>query len=293
MIKYICSSHTPPPYPHPWWKYGAGFYSNYLRILQQLAVMDKTIDKNILVVPYIDWSISLFVDYNGVVEGSPYPSNPENPWYKWFKSYDYSNCNKEVYANSAYDPDVLNQNGSYWKDNNEQVKYFRNLDKKYNILHDHIIEKINDFNNLHFKNNRVLCVMARASEYRYNHNSKGFWELEHYIEKARTYCKDFDKVFLVTDDSNWIEPFCSEVPNTVYCNVFRRTDQTEEYIKKNPYWWADTVRPDHAIRLGEECLIQGHLMAKCHMIIGRQCGTVNGAMLFNESIEKYDIVGFE
>ncbi len=299
MIKYVISTEIPPPYWHPWLKYGAGFFSNYLRVLQQLVTMEQKYRNEqgqLPVVPYIDWTTSLFVDNNGVVAGLPFPENPKNPWYHWFVGPRQIETNTVVQANSAYDAEVLNHNGNYWRDHNPYVNYLRLIDQRHNILRPHIMYNINEIYNLHFKGHRVLCVMARGNEFRYNHNLQGFWELDFYIQGTKKILSenpDFTKVFLVTDDANWITPFCNEIPITFYCDVFRRTTQTEEYIEKNPYWWADTLRPDHGIRLGEECLIQAHLMAKCNMIFGRQSGTVNGAMLFNENIENYELVGFE
>jgi len=299
VIKYVISSEIPPPYWHSWLKYGSGFFSNYLRILQQLVTMEQRYRNEqgkLAVVPYIDWSVSLFVDNNGVVAGLPFPENAKNPWYRWFVGPRDIETRSEIKADGAYDAAVLNHNGDFWKDNNPYVNYLRIVDQRHNILRPHIQYNIEEIYRLHFKDHRVLCIMARGSDYRYNHNLQGFWELDYYIENTKRILKergDFTKVFLVTDDGNWIAPFCAEIPITFYCDVFRRTNQSEDYIEKNPYWWADTVRPDHAVRLGEECLIQAHLMAKCHMISGRQSGTVNGAMLFNENIETYDLVGFE
>ena len=299
MIKYTCTVEIPPPYGHPWFKYGAGFYSNYLRILQQLVTMEQRFrneDGKLLAVPYVDWSVSLFVDNNGVVAGRPFPENAKNPWYEWFIGPKDVEVYNEMTANSTYDPSIINHNGDFWKDFNPYVKYLRVIDQRHNILRPHIMSKITQFYNLHFRGNRVLCVMARGSEFRYNHNLQGFWELDFYIQGTKRMLQnnpDITKVFLVTDDSNWIEPFCNEIPNTCYCDVFRRTHQSESYVEHNPYWWADTIRSNHGVRLGEECLIQGHLMAKCDVLFGRQSGFVNGAMLFNENIKKYDLVGFE
>lgn len=299
MIRYRCSTEIPEPYWHPWLKYGAGFYSNYLRIIQQLVTMERLYrnDMGVLTVtPYIDWSVSLFVDHNGIVSGQPFPENPRNPWYDWFVGPREVPILNEIRANTAYDADVVNHNGSFWINDNPYAAYLRRIDQLHNILRPHIVSKIDQFAQEHFQNQSVLCVMARGSEYRYNHNLDGFWELEYYIQGTKRILSQnhhITKVFLVTDDANWIQPFCTEIPNTCYCDVFRRTDQTEEYVKNNPYWWADTVRPNHASLSGEECLIQGHLMAKCNILFGRQSGFVNGAMLFNENITRTELVGFE
>lgn len=299
MIRYKCTVEIDPPYYHPWHRFGAGFYSNYLRCVQQLVTMEQHYRNEmgvLTVTPYVDWSVSLFVDNNGVVEGLPFPENAKNPWYEWFVGPREVPILNEIRANPAYDASVVNHDGTFWRNNNPYVNYLRIIDQRHNILRPHIVRQIDEFYNVHLRNNHVLCVMARGSEYRYNHNLDGFWELDFYIQNTKRIINEnpqITRVFLVTDDANWLAPFCSEIPITRYCDVFRRTDQTEEYIEKNPYWWADPVRPNHAVLSGEECLIQGHLMAKCNMLFGRQCGFVNGAMMFNESITHTELVGFE
>lgn len=288
MIKCVISVETSY---HPAYKYGSGFYSNYLRTLQQIVTMEQTYNENGVksaATPYITWSKSLFVDNNGIFENLPFPDNPRNPWYDWFEEPNYDDCLESVYSDIAYNSAIVNHDGSYWMNDNPYVHYLRDLDKKYNKLKPHIVGSIDSMYRREFQGNTVLGIMARGSEYRYNHVVGRFFDLPDYLRRVDEILVDnpaINKIFLVTDEEAWIEPFKKEFPNTVYCeNVARRTTQTDVYIHQNPHWWADTVRPNHASLLGQECLIQAHLLAKCNILFGKLSGFINGAMLFNENI---------
>jgi hypothetical protein len=70
-------------------------------------------------------------------------------------------------------------------------------------------------------------------------------------------------------------------------NIFRRTDETDEYINRVHCWPnVSTKRPDHCKLLGEETIIQTKLLGKCDYLFGRLSGVFAGAVLWNENIKK-------
>ena len=70
-------------------------------------------------------------------------------------------------------------------------------------------------------------------------------------------------------------------------DVFRRTDETLEYMNK-VYLWPNvsTKRKEQNKLLGEEVIIQTKLLGKCDYLFGMHTGVFSGAILWNENIKK-------
>lgn len=308
MIKYVCTTEVKEAYGHPWFRFGGDFFYNYFRILEQLAVMDQTYrneDGKLLAVPYIDWSKSFFVDNNNIVEhiswdtSSSYLDKEYNPWYEWFIEPNITNITSEIISESYYEHRLLKSDGNFWRDDNPINYYYKKINAKFNILRPHIIQKINNFYNNNLKGSTILGVIANFKQDETLHNLSDSKDLNWYlytIKRLLNENPEIDKVFLITNDEIAVDIFVDKIPNIIYCDVFRRSwskahnksDQAN-FWTFNPYWWADTVRPNHGVLLGEEFLIQAHLMAKCKVILARQSWLLNGVMLLNENIKK--IVG--
>lgn len=297
LLISACSGPRDYWYKDPYYGRGAGFYSNYLRCLQQLIKMeeDYLVNGELTVVPYIDWSQSCFVDNNGLAERKPFPENTLNAWYEWFQKPE-TDWDGTIESDSSYDPGYLDHNGSYYRDGNTRWKFLKELDNKYNKLTPDISQKIQNVWEQEFSNHVVLGIMARGSEYRYNHNVDGFMDIDYYLTRTKEILAlhpEITKIYLVTDDGNWVEPFANTFESLFYFkDVSRRTWQSEEYIKSHPHWWSDTLQPNHSVIHGAECLVQARLLAKCQVLFGKHSGFINAAMLFNDDIQHHYIEGY-
>jgi hypothetical protein len=99
---------------------------------------------------------------------------------------------------------------------------------------------------------------------------------------------EITKLFIVSEDMNYINELHKAFPDSYFIpNVFRRTDETDEYINRVHCWPnVSTKRPDHCKLLGEETIIQTKLLGKCDYLFGRLSGVFAGAVLWNENIKK-------
>ena len=77
-------------------------------------------------------------------------------------------------------------------------------------------------------------------------------------------------------------------PNSYFVpNIFRRTDETLEYMNRVFLWPnVDTKRENQNKLLGEETIIQTKLLGKCDYLFGIHSGIFAGAILWGENIKK-------
>ena len=187
-------------------------------------------------------------------------------------------------------PDLINH-GEHYFDKPEELKRQQKIDKLYIKPKIEILNKINDIYEKHLKGYIVLGVMARGSEYNKHHPMYGVFNINDYINEIKKVLKEnpnINKLFIVSEEMEYVRILNEEFPNSYFVpNVFRRTDETDEYIDKVTIWPnVSTKRDNQSKLLGEEVIIQTKLLSKCDYLLGRLSGVFAGAIIWNENIKK-------
>lgn len=267
------------------WGWGYGFFSNYRICLEQLIDLYQT-NKNMM--PYIDWSKTTWSGNFNPFETNTCLSN-ENPFDWWFDQKIPQTNDIKILCTSSPRPDLIDHAKHYFNDPNLKIQQL--VDKLYMKPKDFILEKIQAIYEKEFVGHKVLGVMARGAEYNACHPFYGVYGIDVYIKEIHKVLKenpDITKIFIVSEESAFIEKIHKEFPNSYFMpDVFRRTDETEEYINRVHCWInVSRKRENHTRLLGEEAIIQIKLLGKCNYLFGRFCGLTAGAILWNENIEK-------
>ena len=277
---------------------GSGFFSNY-RICLEKLIHFHNLNRNETV--YINWANTTFVDgfnpivHYGEIIGGEMPidetNNPFNHWFEQENPYE-ENIPLENILISKINRPVFKLNHEYDYFDNPLLDIQRIVDKKYIKIKDYIQNKIDKIYEEEFSNDVVLGVMLRGSEYNHWHGGiYGSQTIESYIEKIKQVLlenPEITKIFIVSDETEYVNKISDSFPSSYFIpNIFRRTDETDEYIIRVPCWMnVSTKRDNHCRLLGEETIIQTKLLAKCDYLFGRHCGIIAGAVLWNEKIKK-------
>ena len=261
-------------------QFGWGFYSNYFRTLSHLMEADRLdID------PWVDWRNTAFVEGYNPYKLETLPAAPENPWDWWF---DQRELADDTLVTVYIDYNTFDHQSRVWQ--RPDIPVFRKINDKYIKIKKHITDKVDAIYEAEFKGKIVLGVMARGCEMNKGHAEFGNQTIDTWLEKitAVTSKHKIDKIFIVTEDSHYLPYFDKQFSNTFYLkDVFRRTDETLDYMEGCLIWFAlDDRRENHCQLLGEECLIQALLLSKCDYLIIKQCGTSSAAILFSDDIKE-------
>jgi len=272
------------------WKFGYGFFSNYRICLEQLIVHHESGGKEI---PYIDWSKTTWVEgFNPFVSNKIIPNG--NPFDCWFEQQIPTSSDNIIFCENQPRPDIILHSKHYF-DEPEELKRQQTVDKHYLTLKKHIINKIDDVYEKELKGYNVLGVMARGTEYNLHHPMYGVFDVNDYIREIKVVLKnnpEINKLFIVSEDMDYINKLYEAFPSSFFLpDVFRRTDETMEYIN-NVHCWCNvsTKRENHCQLLGEEVIIQTKLLGKCNYLFGRLSGVFAGAVLWNENIKKVHLI---
>tara|TARA_R100000544_G_scaffold37157_2_gene27477 strand:- start:1646 stop:2536 length:891 start_codon:yes stop_codon:yes gene_type:complete len=279
------------------WGYGYGFFSNYRICLEQLMLHDKRGDNRI---PYIDWSGTTFVEefnpfldknYDGrKYKASSQVPREENPFDWWFDQKIPLESDEVTLCNTQSDPKVLDHSKHYFDKPNE-LKIQKEADIKYIKVKDHILKKINDIYETEFKNEVVLGIMARGTEYNEHHPMYGLFNVYDYIREIKKVLKNnknITKLFILSEDIDYIKAIHEAFPSSYFMpDVFRRTTESMDYVNQVHCWPnVHTGRKDHCRLLGEEVIIQARLLGKCDYLFGRLSGILTGGVIWGENIKK-------
>ena len=267
------------------WGFGYGFFSNYRICLEQLIHHHETNGRE---VPYIDWGQTTWVEGFNPFESTTLIPNG-NPFDFWFDQDIPSSEDSVTFCNSQPRPDLIDH-GKHYFDELEQLKRQQTIDRLYIKPKQYILDKIDEIYEREFKGHVVLGVMARGTEYNLHHPMYGVFDVNDYIrEIAKILDKhsEITKLFFVSEDMEYIDALSKSFPSSYFIpDVFRRTDETMEYINRVHCWPnVSTKRADHCRLLGEEVIIQSKLLGKSDYLFGRLSGVLAGAVLWNENIK--------
>ena len=277
---------------------GSGFFSNYRIVLEKLINFNKSSNG---LTPYINWANTTFVDgFNPIIEngnvigGDMVIDDTNNPFDLWFEQENpYSlNVPLDDIIISPIDRTMGIDHAKNYFDEPEQLKRQQDIDKLYIKPKQYILDKINEIYERELKGHVVLGVMARGSEYNFWHgNIYGVFGVEDYIREIKKILEakpEITKILIVSDETDYVNGLHEAFPSSYFIpDIFRRTDETIEYINRVPCWMnVSTKRVDHCKLLGEETIIQTKLLGKCDYLFGRKCGILAGAILWNENIKE-------
>lgn len=268
------------------WRYGYGFFSNYRICLEQLIHHDET---NGVGIPYIDWDKTTWIEGFNPFESTVFETS-YNPFDLWFDQEIPTSEDNVVKCTLGPRPDLIHHGKDYFYEPNELARQQR-VDRKYIKIKDSIQSKIDDFYKKEFEGHVVLGVMARGTEYNYHHPMYGVFNVFDYIkeiEKIINSNPDISKVFVVSEDLDYVNEISKRFPSSFFIpDVFRRTDETDEYINRVHCWPnVSKKRNNHCDLLGQETIIQTKLLSKSDYLFGRHSGVLSGAVLWNENIKK-------
>jgi len=270
------------------WKYGYGFFSNYRICLEELIYHHECGDKSI---PYISWRNTTWVEDINPFEGKIENSNI-NPFDFWFDQPIIGD--NDITTINSYPPSkygTIIDHAQHYFDDPIQLSKQQTIDKLYIKPKQYILNKIDKIYKNEFEGHIVLALMARGTEYNLHHPMYGVFGVEDYIkevEKILNENTDITKLFIVSEDMEYIDALTKSFPKSYFMpNVFRRTDETMEYINRVHCWPnVSKKRENHCQLLGEEVIIQAKLMGKCDYLFGRLSGMLAGGVLWNENIKK-------
>lgn len=266
--------------------FGSGFFSNYRMILEDLIY---NYENGMGGIPYIDWSETAWVEGYNPFESKTLIKNG-NPFDFWFDQIIPNENDEIINYKPNISQNIIKHSCDYFQ-NYSELKRQQFVDQKYLKLKNSIINKIQEIYDKEFSNEIVLGVIARGCEFFHWHPQNGIFTIQNYVDKLKKILEDnpdVTKLFLVSEDSNYIEILRKEFPNSYYLPyVFRRTDETLEYMNRVFLWPnVSTKRKEQNKLLGEEVIIQTKLLGKCSYLFGMHTGVFCGAVLWNENIKK-------
>ena len=274
-----------PPTNHGW-SFGYGFFSNYRICLEQLIYHHESGNNAI---PYIDWGKTTFVEgFNPFESIENIPDG--NPFDLWFDQVIPQEGDSVVRCTNGSDPSRYDHAKHYF-DEPEQLKRQQTIDSLYIKPKQYILDKIDEIYEKELKDHVVLGVMARGTEYNLHHPMYGVFDVNDYIREIKNILDanpQITKLFLASEDMEYITSLHESFPSSYFMpDVFRRTDETMEYINHVHCWPnVSTKRDDHCRLLGEETIIQTKLLGKCDYLFGRLSGVFTGAVLWNDNLKK-------
>jgi hypothetical protein len=268
------------------WGYVYGFFSNYRICLEQLIHHHET---GGIGVPYIDWGQTTWVEGFNPFESTTLIPNG-NPFDFWFDQQIPTSEDSVTFCNNKPRPDLIDHSKHYF-DEPDQLKRQQIIDKLYIKPKEYILDKINEIYEKEFKGHVVLGIMARGTEYNLHHPMYGVFDVNDYIREINKILSEnpqITKLFIVSEDMEYISTLSEAFPSSYFIpNVFRRTDETMEYINRVHCWPnVSTKRENHCKLLGEETIIQSTLLGKSDYLFGRLSGVLAGAVLWSEKIKQ-------
>jgi hypothetical protein len=276
---------------------GSGFFSNYRIVLEKLMNFNSNSNG---MIPYVNWANTTFVDgFNPIIEngsvigGDMVIDDTINPFDLWFDQenpYSLNTPLEDIIISPIERTMGIDHAKHYF--NEPELLRQQEIDRLYIKPKQYILDKIDEIYEKEFKGHVVLGVMARGSEYNYWHgNIYGVFGVEDYVREIKKILEakpEITKLLIVSDETDYVNALHEAFPNSYFMpDIFRRTDETIEYMNRVPCWMnVSTKRENHCSLLGEETIIQTKLLGKCDYLFGRRCGILAGAILWNENIKE-------
>jgi hypothetical protein len=265
----------------------AGFFSNYFSVLSTMMVCLNKKFK-----PYVDASNTWF-NPSCDFDNDFVADKDINPWDWWFAQDARPSSVQEV----GMDRSMLTHDPlAFIKVQN--LDAFRDIASEYCKIQPHILEEEEALYQAHIAGKKTLGILARGTENLIYHPKYPKVHADSWPDIIRSFLnknQDIENIFLVSDDIRIISTITSSVPKVAYLNSFFRSSNQEErefYNQTKPWWLSSPTSSDldHRKRLGEECLIQTRLLARCDYFIGCYSGMNSAVHFFNGGKFKDSII---
>ena len=258
----------------------SGFFSNYF---SALSTMEDCITKKLI--PYVD-STDTWFNPTCDFEKDLVLDSTINPWNWWFvQEVEKGATFVDVKLNRGAIPQAPSIFLSY-----PTIPRFKEISKAYCKIQPRILEEEEQLYKKYLADKNTLGILARGTEMLAHHKEYpkvNAQEWPKIINFVLNHHPEIDNIFLVSDDSRILKSIIDAFPKTKYLeHFFRSTNQTEEkFLNAKQPWWLESPigDPNHRKRLGEECLIQTRLLARCNYYLGCYSGMNNAVNFFVET----------
>lgn len=256
----------------------SGFYSNYFSVLSTIR---QGLEKNL--VPLINTTNSWFNPTCDFKEDTV--TDPSiNPWDWWFEQ----DIQQGNITHIGIERAFISHNPTHFLKLTD-FPYFRDLADKYCKIRPHILQEEEELHKWFLKGKTTLGVLARGTEMLQHHKEYPKVEAKDWpgvIKFVLEQHPDVDNLFLVSDDVEIVKTVLTAFPQVRFLpHYFRSSNQDIKSFENalEPWWlYSPNGNPDHRKRLGEECLIQARLLARCEYFVGAHSGITNATHFFNK-----------
>ena len=242
---------------------GTGLFSNVTFVLNHLKICKKY-----NFIPVVDME-----NFKTIYNEKRKISNTDNAWEYYFEKLNDFSLD-EVYKSK----NVLLTSDKFFN----FFSYSMDLDiEMTKILKEQIKIKKNLFNSFKrisniFKNQKILGIHFRGTSYKRSPGhplpatkKQMFKMTKNLIEE-----KKIDKIFLVTEEQNYLDFFCNKFPDKIiYINCCYRSNKNDAF--------EIYPRDRHRYKLGREALIETLLLSKCDYFIYLCSNVSSAAISFN------------
>ena len=225
---------------------GAGFFSNFIYVLNHLKIADRLNYK-----PVVDME-----NFPTIYNESVYINGTKNAWNYYFQ--EKSNYNlKKIYKKENYflTNNVFNKSFSHNIDSDD----FRKIFKKYFNIKKEYLDLAEKFYNKNFLNEKVLAIHLRGTSYKTSANHPFPTTIKQSINLINNLKEkyNFTKLFLCTDDLAYFDKFHKKFQNEIIFIKNSYRSYKDDAFKIYP-------RKKHRYKMGKDILIEALLMSKCN-----------------------------
>jgi hypothetical protein len=226
----------------------SGFFSNYCIFLDNLKYC---LDNNIKPIFKLesDWF---------------YNDGRENLWESFFQSINdgiiIGNSEKSNFF-KLWDENFLVRQGKVmvWENYNNQDELKKNrleVNKIVSILkpNTYIQSIVDDFVNKNFLNKKIIGVHIRGTDYK-------FYHLDLYVKQIKKYYKDFDMIYVASDNEESINHIKNNFDNV----ISYQTDIRAKNINDNVL--CSNLSNDKKVKHGQDVFVECILLSKCEHLI--------------------------
>lgn len=243
-----------------------GFFSLLASVIYHLDIAEKN-----GFIPIIDFKNfpTAYTDNDEFL-----PSNIWNRYFEPVSSIDLSEVYKSKHVIFSHEgcPEGYNSTLS-------EEKRLKHIYKKYIKINHEVEEEISILKNNLFKKDKILGVHFRGQEFR-TARKHGFPPSKIQIYNTINRCineYNFDKVFVVTEDSEYLKFLVKNFgEKIIYTEAFRTNGINAYNLNKE-------IRHNHIYLLGKEVLVDAYLLSECHGIIGCTSNVFNFSKFINDS----------
>ena len=253
-----------------------GFFANFFFVLNHLIFCER-----LNFIPIIDMqNFSNFYKENKLID------NTKNSWEYYFKNVshyklsDVYQSKRVVFSNEKYTEEMIESPLNLNKRKN-LLKVFR----KYIKINKKIINKADLFIKKNFKNNKVLGIHWRGSDYKvapghpFPPTKKQIFNLvDNLLKKEK-----IKKIFLVTEEINYLDLLKKRYNKKLF--------YLESYRVYSRFNFIDYPRKNHRYKLGLELLTEVIILSKLSHLIYCDSNISDGVIFLskNKNLKKYMI----